>query len=285
MCDEFAILRALRFAVVGHVEWVEFLRVERVPAPGEIARATDAFEEPAGGGAVAAVQLARLAGESTLLTALGDDRLGRASRERLGALGVEVQAAVRVDATRRAVTFLDSDGERTITVIGRRLHADRGDELDWGRLASADGVYFTAGDAGALRAAREARVLVATPRAGDVLGDAGVELDALVYSAEDETESAMAARLEPKPSLLVATRGAAGGSYVEGEVTGEWPAAGLPGPVEDAYGCGDSFAAGLCFGLAQGLDPEAAVALAARAGATCLTGRGPYGRQLTAEDL
>ena len=62
-----------RVAVVGHVEWVRFARVEKVPRAGEIVHAREAFEEPAGGGAVAAVQLARLADGATFLTALGDD--------------------------------------------------------------------------------------------------------------------------------------------------------------------------------------------------------------------
>ncbi len=77
-------------AVVGHVEWVLFGRVQRLPSAGEVAHATGAFEEPAGGGAVAAVQLARLAGSSRLFTVLGDDESGRASRRRLGELGVRV---------------------------------------------------------------------------------------------------------------------------------------------------------------------------------------------------
>ncbi|HEX8104540.1 MAG TPA: PfkB family carbohydrate kinase, partial [Solirubrobacteraceae bacterium] len=63
--------------------------------------------------------------------------------------------------------------------------------------------------------------------------------------------------------------------------TGEWRAAEVPGEPVDAYGCGDSFAAGLTFGLARGDDLAAALELAARCGATCLTGRGPYERQLT----
>ena len=31
----------MRVAVVGHVEWIEFARVERVPAPGEIVHALE----------------------------------------------------------------------------------------------------------------------------------------------------------------------------------------------------------------------------------------------------
>ena len=53
-------------------------------------------------------------------------------------------------------------------------------------------------------------------------------------------------------------------------------AAPLPGPVRDAYGCGDSFAAGLTYGLGAGLAMPDALELGARCGAACLTGRGPY---------
>ena len=55
----------------------------------------------------------------------------------------------------------------------------------------------------------------------------------------------------------------------------------LPGPVADAYGCGDCFAAGIAYGLRAGLDIGGAVELGARCGATALTGHGPYGRLLT----
>jgi ribokinase len=271
----------VRFAVVGHTEWVEFVEVERVPLAGEILHSTEAFDEAAGGGAVAAVQLARLAGGAEMITALGDDEIGSRSRERLADLGVRVHAATRDQPTRRALTFLDGNGERTITTIGDRLAPADGDELAWGSLEGTDGVYFTAGDAAALRAARRAKVLVATPRAGPVLGEAGVELDALVFSEDDELERAAADRLEPRPGVLVGTRGAQGGRYVTADGTqGEWPAAEVPGSVADTYGCGDSFAAALTYGLGTGQSLEDALALAARAGATCLTGRGPYERQL-----
>src|SRR5882757_3037498 len=130
--------RVVRVAVVGHVEWVEFVRGDHVPAAGEIVHATEAFQEPAGGGAVAAVQLARLAGGSTLLTALGSDHLATRSRHRLEELGVRVDSASRDGPTRRAHTFLDSQGERTITTIGERLEPDRADPLDWSGLDGAD---------------------------------------------------------------------------------------------------------------------------------------------------
>jgi ribokinase len=268
----------VRVTVVGHVEWVEFVSGDHVPAAGEIVHASDSFQEPAGGGAVAAVQLARMAGGSTLLTALGSDDLATRSRGRLADLDVRVDAATREGPTRRAHTFLDSHGERTITTIGERLEPEGADELDWSALDGADGVYVTAGDDGALRAARAARVLVASPRAGRVLAESRVALDALVYSDRDHLESAFALALEPRPALLVATRGADGGRYETAEgKTGTWKAAPLPGPVADSYGCGDSFAAALTYGLAAGETVETSLELAAEAGASCLTRAGPYG--------
>jgi hypothetical protein len=44
------------------VEWVEFARVDHMPESGEIVTAQERWEEAAGGGGVAAVQLANLAG-------------------------------------------------------------------------------------------------------------------------------------------------------------------------------------------------------------------------------
>src|SRR5256885_8651858 len=107
----------MRVAVVGHVEWVEFVRVAAVPLPGEIAHALETWEEPGGGGAVAAAQLARLSGTCSLFTALGSDELGRRARAELSRLAVEVWAIPEVEPTRRAFTYVDDTGERNITVL------------------------------------------------------------------------------------------------------------------------------------------------------------------------
>ncbi len=275
-------------AVVGHVEWVRFARVAHLPRAGEVAHARDPFDEPAGGGAVAAVQLARLAGEATLFTALGEDEHGRSSVARLRELGVHVWAAPRDAPTRSAVTLVDDSGERTITTFGPRLEPVGEDaQVPWGALAEMDAVYFTAGDLDGLRAARAARVLVASPRALHALGH-GVPLDALVLSGEDAVEREEATRAQADAELLVLTDGARGGSWerlgASGKRTGgsgTWEAVPPPGAPVDSYGCGDSFVAGLTYGLGAGLALADALALAARCGAVCLTGRGPYERQLS----
>jgi ribokinase len=271
----------MRVAVVGHVDYAEFARVPRVPVPGEIVHAERVWEDPAGGGAVAAVQLAKLAGEATFYTALGDDERGRRAEPELTALGLRVRAVFRPEAQRRAFVFLDDGGERTITVIGPRLGPHSDDPLGWEELGRTDAVYFTAGDAGAVHAARAARILVATVRGIEALADSGVEIDVLVASAKDAGEHYEPGTLDPPPRVVVRTAGAAGGEWAAADGRrGRWEATPIPGPVRDSYGAGDSFAAGLTYGLGAGKPLEDALQLAARCGAACMTGSGPYEGQL-----
>ncbi|HJU46588.1 MAG TPA: PfkB family carbohydrate kinase, partial [Gaiellaceae bacterium] len=86
----------------------------------------------------------------------------------------------------------------------------------------------------------------------------------------------------PAPSLVVTTSGRLGGWAQPG---GPFSAAPVPGEVGDVYGAGDSFAAGLTFALAAGLDHTGAVQFAARCGAAAITGRGvsPQRVQLEAQ--
>ena len=257
----------MRLAVVGHVEWVEFVEVDRVPAPGQIAHGTEAWAEPAGGGAVAAVQLLKLAGACDFYTALGDDDLGRRSLERLSELGLDVLVQWQ-GRTRRALTHVDLNRERTITTVGPKL-------LWTGPLLSAeyDAIFFVAGDVGALHSAREARFLSATPRELETLLLGAVRLDLLVGSGNDPGET-YDGGLEAR--IVVATDGVRGG-LANGLRYASVPAR---GPVEDTYGAGDSFAAALTFALARGERERVGQLVAAQAGAAVVTGKGPYAAQL-----
>jgi len=270
----------VRVAVIGHVEWTEFARVEQVPGAGEIADAVPVLQEPAGGGAVAAVQLARLAGTCDFFTALGDDALARRAIERLGYLGLTVHAAKRAKPTRRGWVHVDAAGERTITVIGEKLVPSLDDPLSWEILDGADAVFFVAGADGTLERARAARFLSATTRS--LPPGPGVQLDAAIGSSNDPRENFAPGELQPEPGLSVWTNGANGGRWraADGE-EGAYDATPLPGPVGDAYGCGDSFAAGTTFGLARGDSVSDALELGARCGASVMTGHGPYETQLS----
>jgi ribokinase len=134
----------------------------------------------------------------------------------------------------------------------------------------------------ALRAARRCEVLLATARELATLRRAAVPVDVLVGSGEDAAERFESGELDPEPQIVVTTAGGLGGWIRPG---GPFRAAPLPGPISDAYGCGDCFAAGLTYGLALGKPVDEAVALGAQCGAAVLTGRGAYGHQLTAADV
>jgi ribokinase len=272
----------MQSAVVGHTEWITFADVDAIPQAGGIAHTSGEWETPGGGGAVAAVQLAKLAESSTFFTAVGDDDIGARTRRDLTEMGVAVRAATRSARSRRALTMIDAAGERTILTLGERLTPAAADPLSWNDLDATDAVYVTAGDAGALAHARRARVMVVTSRILDGLLDSGVVPDALVGSARDPAEAIDVTALPWQPSLIVRTEGARGGSFRTAEgAAGRWD----PAPVRpggDMYGAGDSFAAGLAFGLAEGLEPREAVDFAARCGAGCASARGPYAGQLTA---
>ena len=256
---------------------VRFAEVERLPEQGAILTAEDSWEEPGGGGADAAGELVRLGAEVDFFLAVGNDEVGRQAREALETLGCRVHAAIRDEPQRLAFTYLDAQGERTITLIGPKLHPHGSDPLPWDELAEVDAVYFCAGDADALRAARQARVLVATARELPTLVEAKLRLDAVVRSGLDPSEAYEPGLLVPEPKLIVSTMGRTGGSFVAGADEGTFAAAQIPGAVVDAYGAGDSFAAGLTFALGRGDDPQTALGFAASCGATALTRRGAHG--------
>ncbi len=278
----------VRVGVVGHVEWVTFMEVDRPPTPGAILHAERTWDEPAGGGGVAAAELARLAGACTLFTGLGTDAVGQGIPAGLAALGVEVCGSSCPGPHRRAWTLLDPNGERTIVVAGE-AQAVSGDDVV-GAFEGFDAVYFCKGDAAALRAARAARVLVATARVLPVIEESGVRLDALVLSSNDPSEAYAHGDLTTEPALVARTDGANGGAWRNRAAdTGRWRAAPAreSGRPTDAYGCGDRFAAGLAFALAtlrsdsiDGSDRdriERCLSIAAESGSYALTRRGAHG--------
>ena len=199
------------------------------PRPGEIVHSTEDWEQAGGGGGVAAIQLALLADEAHLFTALGDDELGRRSRAELEERGVRVHASADRRPQRWAFTHVDEVGERTITTVGPKLRpSGTDDRLPWHELEEMDAVLFIAGDVDALRRARRARVLTATARDLEILRRGAVELEALIGSGEDEAERYHPGDLDPEPRLVVTTSGALGGWMQPG---GPFTAAPLPGPA------------------------------------------------------
>jgi ribokinase len=126
---------------------------------------------------------------------------------------------------------VDGAGERTITVIGKRLAPMAWDPWPWGAVSNCDGVLISAADPGAVALCRRAEGLTATPRLRwPVLEASEVTLDALIGSALGPAEIVPAGALTRTPRLRVATEGSAGGwSVVETIALGARCGAGCAG--------------------------------------------------------
>lgn len=266
-----------RVAVVGHVEWVLFGASARPPVAGQIVHLADPFEEPAGGGAVAAIALARAGAQTMLVTALADDAEGRGTRERMAAEGIDLRAASRAGRQARAVTILDEAGERTIIVSQPNAYPRADDDLGWDDLDHCAAAYATCGEPSGVEQARRARMLVCSARQLGALEESGVVADVVVGSLSDEGEAVDFRVLGRSTRAIVLTDGTRGGRWMSVDDSGLWAAQPLPGEARDSYGAGDSFAAGLTYALGCGLGLGDAVEVGARWGAEAVCRRGPYG--------
>ena len=86
----------LKFAVIGHIEWINFLKVDSLPEPGIITHAKTSLELPAGGGALIAKTLYELSNnEIHFFTSLGKDYYGKKSFEFFKKIGIKLHVAWR----------------------------------------------------------------------------------------------------------------------------------------------------------------------------------------------
>tara|TARA_B100000214_G_scaffold311072_1_gene243020 strand:- start:1595 stop:2437 length:843 start_codon:yes stop_codon:yes gene_type:complete len=269
-------LPKLKLAVIGHVEWVTFLKVDHLPLAGQISHAKDSFEEAAGGAAVTAVQMARLInGPVDLITSLGKDNYGEKCYERLTKLGLNLKVAWREKPTRKGVSLISKDGERAITVIGERLQPIASDNLPWNEMKNYDGVFITATDKEGIRLARQAKFLSATPRTGEqTLKISKVKLNALIGSGLDPGEKINYEQLTPKPDMYIATKGKSGGTIYP--YKHKYKSITPSSKEIDTYGCGDCFAGGVTAALSADLNLKQAINIGAYCGAECATHYGPY---------
>ena len=269
-------LPKLKLAVIGHVEWVTFLKVDQLPLAGQISHAKDSFEEAAGGAAVAAVQMARLInGPVDLITSLGKDTYGEKCYERLTKLGLNLKVAWREKPTRKGISLISKDGEREITVIGERLQPIASDDLPWSNLKNYDGIFITATDEEGIRLASKAKFVAATPRTGKTtLRNSKVKLNALIGSRLDPGERINYEELIPNPDIYIATEGRSGGIVYPKR--NKYKSIKPSSQEIDSYGCGDCFAGAVTTALSAKVTLEKAINIGAYCGAECSTHYGPY---------
>ncbi len=231
----------LNFAVVGHVEWINFLKVDQLPKPGVISHSEKSLEYPAGGGSIIAKILSDLTlNQIHFFTSLGNDDYGDKCFKILSNMGIKMHVAWRDKPTRRGFSLIDSQGERAITVIGERLAPTHKD----------------------------------TPRVGlNTINNSNVLLDGLIGSNLDPGEVFSFSELSLKPKYTIKTEGEKGGIIFPG---GRYKALKNKKLKVDSYGCGDSFAAGILYGMASKWDIDKSLNLAKVMGRDASEFFGPY---------
>ena len=265
----------LNFAVVGHVEWMNFLKVDQLPKPGVISHSEKSIEYPAGGGSVIAKTLSELTNNQVhFFTSLGNDYYGEQSFKILSNYGIRLHVAWRDKPTRKGFSLIDSNGERSITVIGERLAPTYKDKLDWNLFEKMDGIFITASDSEIFKKARIADSLCTTPRVGiNTINKSNVLLDGLIGSNLDPGEVFSLSDISIKPKLIIKTEGENGGILYPG---GRYEALINAKQKIDSYGCGDAFAAGILYGLSSKWNIDKILSLAKLLGRDASECFGPY---------
>ena len=268
----------LKFAVVGHVEWINFLKVDQLPKSGNISHAQKSYEQPAGGGSLIANTLLGLTNQEVhFFTSLGNDDYGNQCFELLSKKGIRMHVAWRNQPTRSGFSLIDNLGERAITVIGERLAPIIKDSLDWDILEKMDGVFITAADSEIFKKARKASTLCTTPRAGiSVINKSNILLDSIIGSNLDPGEVFSLSELTIQPKYTIKTEGKDGGIVFPG---GRYQAFKNKNPNLDSYGCGDSFAAGILYGLSSKWTIDKSLILAKILGRNASEYFGPYSNE------
>lgn len=270
----------MRLGVIGHVEHVTIARAEALPRAGEIVHLGAPEVIAGGGGGIAFFQLVKSPAEVHLFTALGLDDSALEVHDQISKTGAVIHAALRQAAHTRDLVIVTADGERTIFVVGEPLHPRIDDHLSWEVLSSCEGAYFTGQDAGTLRAARGAGVLVVTARRSHVLAEAGVVADVVVGSARDPREASRLGDYAVPPRALVMTEGAYGGRIETADGVVRFEASPGPERVVGMYGAGDTFAGALTWYVSLGLGIEEACVRAAVHAAAVLGGVNPVAGQV-----
>ena len=137
-----------------------------------------------------------------------------------------------------------------------------------------DGIFITASDSEIFKMSRSASILCTTPRVGlNTINNSNVLLDGLIGSNLDQGEVFSFSDLSLKPKYTIKTEGEKGGIIFPG---GRYKALKNKKLKVDSYGCGDSFAAGILYGMASKWEIDKSLNLAKVLGREASEFFGPY---------
>ena len=278
--------------VIGAINADLVVAAGALPGPGETVVGERLERHGGGKGANAAVAAARLGADVALVGAVGDDDLGTALLDELGAEGVGLDAISRLqdEVSGAALIVVDAEGENQIAVgagANGRVDGALVERAITPLLREAAVVLVSceipfSGVRVAVELARRAGVRVIVNPAPvldgllDLAGWAPLLTpnahEAAALAGEDDPEAAARVLAERTGAPVVVTLGAEGAVMADPEPR-RLPAA-PPARVVDTTGAGDAFNGALAAELARGCGVEDAVAFAVRAAARAVEAAG-----------
>ena len=272
----------MRAAVVGHVEWIEFASVPEMPAAGDIVHAREVW---AGAGG------RRRRGRGPAREARRRRHVLHGARRRRARAPLQARArGPRADgrrhvpagaaAARRSSTWTTA-GERTITVIGDRLGPARRRPAAMGR-AGARRTRVPHGRGPAARCGSHGRRACSCPRlAGSRRSPGRAWSSTRWWRAGRPRRALRDGPARPAAARGGAHRGRRGRRVGDGERERHLGRrAARPGRSRTPTGAATASRPGSPTGSAPAWRSRRRSSSAARCGAACLTGRGPYSGQL-----
>ena len=275
------------------------------PVFGQVERVVEEAELTIGGsGAIAACGAARLGLRAGLVSAVGDDPLGRFMLDALAARGVDVSGVSILPGGRTGVTVVLVRGDDRGMLTAPGTIADlNADTVDRGLLRRARHVHVSSyflqtalrpGLPGLLREARAAGATTSVDPNWDPAEewDGGLldlldETNVLLLNADeatrigrtDDVEAAALALSGEGTVVVIVKLGGEGALAVEGGRIVRSPA--LPVDAVDAIGAGDSFDAGFLAGYLAGRRLEESLTLANACGSLSMRAAGGTAAQPT----
>ena len=289
-----------KICVIGSMNMDLVVDVPKFPVPGETLAGTGFNHFPGGKGGNQAVAAGRLGGDVYMLGKVGKDAYGEMYLENLRSGNIDIKHIGQAEGTPTGIALIevDGDGENRIVIIPGtnglvdRKYIDENENI----FLKCDIFLFQleiplATNLYAMKKAKEAgKTVIFDPAPAVVLPDeiygyidyiTPNETEFLILTGRDigeeveEMKRSACRLIEKGVRTVIAKVGKKGAYIIDKERSLHVP--GYPVKTVDTTAAGDTFNAGLAYGLARGYELTECVRLANAAAAISVTGKGAQG--------
>lgn len=275
-------------AIFGGILLDKYLEMETYPERGQDGLITDEFSMAGGCSINMAATFNNLGGNAHVVSYIGADPTGREIMNYLNQHGFSGKYVKQVEGdTGYSLVILEKNGERTfLTKKGVESRYDREllqDDIPNIKNIMVTGYYLLCDDTPELvKSFSEIRKhcdhFLFDP--GPLINEISPEALESVLSMADiitlnEVEAESVDLPKDDSKVIVIKKGKSGGEVLHGAEHFDYEAKVVE--AVDTTGAGDSFAAGLMFGLLSGMDLRSSVSLAVESAAMTVTVKGPHG--------